>query len=92
MEPIPNGLLHDYGDDWQIERDAGTEWLKAIERPVAVIVNPVLRNYIAETETQLRELLDNDRLLHGGGFPRPSGWTGDEPPPAAPRPTDQGSQ
>jgi hypothetical protein len=58
MEPVPAGLLHDYGDLWQIERDAGLGLLKAIQRV------PVLRSYLAETEADLRQLLDNDRELH----------------------------
>lgn len=55
-----NGLLHDFGEDWQIQREPGGLFV-AIERPVI----PVVRFHIAETPEQLRELLEADPR-HGG--------------------------
>jgi hypothetical protein len=55
------GLLHDFGEHWQIQQEPGGLWV-AIERPQM----PYLRSYVAETPEQLRQLLENDRELRHG--------------------------
>lgn len=54
-EPPPDGLLRDYGEDWQIQQEPGGLWV-AIERPLI----PVVRFYVAETTAKLRQLLEAD--------------------------------
>ena len=74
MSIPPLSLLHDFGEDWQIQQEPGGLWV-AIERPVV----PVVRFYLAETPDQLRELLEADpRHPHpepepGDFRPQPSG-------------------
>lgn len=53
-EPPPDGLLRDYGEQWQITRDAGAGYWIAVERPPV----PVQKVFIAETPEELREILD----------------------------------
>lgn len=60
-EPVEVALLQEHGEQWQIEHIDGGKWL-AIERPVARLA----RFYVADSASQLRDLLDNDPILRRG--------------------------